>query len=354
MPLDKLPLPAIERILAGGAAICQEAGIPIAGGHSIDVLEPIYGLVALGVVHPRELRRNRDARPGDLLILGKPLGIGILSAALKKGRLAPEDYATMGSQLDPVTAIQLGAGFDGGVFHANSLTGNTPYATVCGAILASMGANLDAVQGAKPGPRIHNDSHLPDPEEDALKVLVPVKRVVDYNVKVRVKADGTGVDIANVKMSMKELAGLDQVLQLPGNEEVDADVVDAILEEASKFASNVLSPINFSGDQEGAHWADKAVTVPAGFKEAYLQFAENGWTALPCDPEYGGQGLPKLVATAVNEMWKSSNMAFALCPMLTAGAIEALLTAGSDELKQKFLPKMVDGTWTGTMVEHPG
>lgn len=95
MPLDKLPLPAIERILAGGAAICQEAGIPIAGGHSIDVLEPIYGLVALGVVHPRQLRRNRDARAGDLLILGKPLGIGILSAALKKGRLAPEDYATM-------------------------------------------------------------------------------------------------------------------------------------------------------------------------------------------------------------------------------------------------------------------
>lgn len=155
--------------------------------------------------------------------------------------------------------------------------------------------------------------------------------------------------LRDMQFVMKELAGLDQVLQLPGNEEVDADVVDAILEEASKFASNVLSPINFSGDQEGAHWADKAVTVPAGFKEAYQQFAENGWTALPCDPEYGGQGLPKLVATAVNEMWKSSNMAFALCPMLTAGAIEALLTAGSDELKQKFLPKMVDGTWTGTM-----
>lgn len=148
---------------------------------------------------------------------------------------------------------------------------------------------------------------------------------------------------------MKELAGLEQVVQLPGYEEADIDLSDAILEEASKFAAHVLSPINFSGDQEGAKWHDKAVTVPAGFKEAYTQFAENGWTALACSPEYGGQGLPKLISTAVNEMWKSANMAFSLCPMLTTGAIEALMTAGSDELKQKYLPKMVSGEWTGTM-----
>ena len=147
---------------------------------------------------------------------------------------------------------------------------------------------------------------------------------------------------------MKELAGLEQVVQLPGYEEVDTDLSDAILEEASKFAGNVLSPINFSGDQEGSKWHDKAVTVPAGFKEAYTQFAENGWTALACSPEFGGQGLPKLIS-AVNEMWKSANMAFSLCPMLTTGAIEALMTAGSDALKQKFLPKMVSGEWTGTM-----
>lgn len=148
---------------------------------------------------------------------------------------------------------------------------------------------------------------------------------------------------------MKELAGLEQVVQLPGYEEVDTDLSDAILEEASKFAGNVLSPINFSGDQDGSKWHDKAVTVPAGFKEAYTQFAENGWTALACSPEFGGQGLPKLISTAVNEMWKSANMAFSLCPMLTTGAIEALMTAGSDALKQKFLPKMVSGEWTGTM-----
>ncbi|MDE2585267.1 MAG: selenide, water dikinase SelD [Betaproteobacteria bacterium] len=95
MPLDKLPLSVIERILSGGASVCRDAGIPIAGGHSIDVLEPIYGLVALGLVHPDKVKRNDQARAGDVLILGKPLGVGILSAALKKGKLSPEGYAQM-------------------------------------------------------------------------------------------------------------------------------------------------------------------------------------------------------------------------------------------------------------------
>jgi selenide,water dikinase len=95
MPLDKLPLEVIRKILAGGDSVCAEAGIPIAGGHSIDVLEPIYGLVALGLVHPARVKRNSGAQPGDVLILGKPLGVGILSAALKKGLLTPDGYATM-------------------------------------------------------------------------------------------------------------------------------------------------------------------------------------------------------------------------------------------------------------------
>ncbi|HJW02014.1 MAG TPA: selenide, water dikinase SelD [Azospira sp.] len=95
MPLDKLPLSVIERILSGGASVCRDAGIPIAGGHSIDVLEPIYGLVALGLVHPDKVKRNDQARAGDVLILGKPLGVGILSAALKKGKLSAEGYAQM-------------------------------------------------------------------------------------------------------------------------------------------------------------------------------------------------------------------------------------------------------------------
>lgn len=95
MPLDKLPMEVIRSILAGGESVCAEAGIPIAGGHSIDVLEPIYGLVALGLVHPQRVKRNSGARAGDVLVLGKPLGVGILSAALKKGLLTPDGYATM-------------------------------------------------------------------------------------------------------------------------------------------------------------------------------------------------------------------------------------------------------------------
>jgi selenide,water dikinase len=95
MPLEKLPVEVIQRIVAGGESVCAEVGIPVAGGHSIDVLEPIYGLVVLGVVHPDKVKRNDRARPGDALVLGKPLGVGILSAALKKGELAPAGYAEM-------------------------------------------------------------------------------------------------------------------------------------------------------------------------------------------------------------------------------------------------------------------
>ena len=94
----------------------------------------------------------------------------------------------------------------------------------------------------------------------------------------------------------------------------------------------MLSPLNWTGDQEGARWDNGVVHTATGWKEAYKQFAEAGWTALACEPEFGGQGLPKLVSTAVMEMWKSANMAFSLCPMLTTGAIEALMTAGSDAL----------------------
>src|SRR5678810_731692 len=95
MPLDKLPVSVIRSILAGGESVCAQAGIPIAGGHSIDVLEPIYGLVALGLVHPGKVKRNSSAKAGDVLILGKPLGVGILSAALKKGRLSDAGYREM-------------------------------------------------------------------------------------------------------------------------------------------------------------------------------------------------------------------------------------------------------------------
>jgi len=148
---------------------------------------------------------------------------------------------------------------------------------------------------------------------------------------------------------LNELAGLDKVAQLPGCEEATPDLVEAVLDEGGRFAGEVLAPLNFSGDQEGARWHDRTVTMPAGFKEAYRQFAEGGWTALDCNPEHGGQGLPRLVSAAVREMWKSANMAFSLCPLLTAGAIEALELCGSEEQQHTYLPNMVSGKWTGTM-----
>jgi 3-(methylthio)propanoyl-CoA dehydrogenase len=156
--------------------------------------------------------------------------------------------------------------------------------------------------------------------------------------------------LAEMQFVLNELAGLEQVSQLPGFEEATPDVATAILEEAAKFATNVLDPLNFSGDQEGAQLrSDGTVKTAAGFRDAYRQFCENGWMGLNKSTEYGGQGLPQLLATAVEEMWHASNLAFDLCAMLTQGAIEAIELRGSDALKQTFLPNMVAGTWTGTM-----
>jgi alkylation response protein AidB-like acyl-CoA dehydrogenase len=155
--------------------------------------------------------------------------------------------------------------------------------------------------------------------------------------------------LKDIRFVMQELAGLEQVVALPGCEEATPDVVDAILEEAARFSSEVLSPLNRLGDTNGAKWKDKVVTTTPGFKEAYRQFVDNGWNGLGCDPEFGGQGLPRLLSTAVSEMWKASNHAFSLCPMLTQGAIEALMIAGTDEQKAAYLPNLVSGEWTGTM-----
>ncbi len=155
--------------------------------------------------------------------------------------------------------------------------------------------------------------------------------------------------LRDMRFVLNELAGLGEVAKLPGYEEATPETVDAILEEASKFASEVLDPLNYYGDQEGSNWKDGKVITPKGFKEAYRQYTNGGWAALPFSAEHGGQGLPKLVATAVEEMLTSANMSFSLCPLLTQGAIHALELAGTDSLKHTYLEKMVSGTWTGTM-----
>ncbi len=155
--------------------------------------------------------------------------------------------------------------------------------------------------------------------------------------------------LKDMRFVMNELAGLAAVAALPSYQDATPDTAEAILDEASKFSTEVLDPLNYSGDQEGSQWKDGAVTTPKGFKEAYKLFCEGGWSALSLDPEWGGQGLPKLLSTPVTEMITSANMSFSLCPMLTQGAIEAMLLSGTEQLKKTFLPKMFDGRWTGTM-----
>ena len=155
--------------------------------------------------------------------------------------------------------------------------------------------------------------------------------------------------LRDMRFVLNDLIGMDRIASLPGYEHAEPDLIDAILEEAGKFAGNVLSPLNQSGDKEGARLEADGAHTAAGFADAYRQFVEGGWNALGCDPEYGGQGLPAVLGTAVKEMWNSANMALSLCPLLTTGAIEALHLVGTDAQKKMYLPKMVEGTWTGTM-----
>ncbi|MBP9713872.1 MAG: acyl-CoA dehydrogenase [Sterolibacterium sp.] len=156
----------------------------------------------------------------------------------------------------------------------------------------------------------------------------------------------------DMRFVLRELAGFDEVTQLPGFEEISIDMADAVLDESARFSSGVLSPLNVSGDRAKISWQNTnggSVTMPPGFKEAYRQFIDAGWNGSSADPEYGGQGLPKLLDAAIQEMWMAANLSFSLCPLLTAGAIEALELCGSAEQKATYLPNMVHGRWSGTM-----
>ena len=148
---------------------------------------------------------------------------------------------------------------------------------------------------------------------------------------------------------MKELAGLETLTQIPAFAEAGVDTAQAVLDECAKFNEAVVAPLNWEGDKNPGAWKDGTVSTAPGFKEAFRQFVEGGWQGVQQPVEFGGQGLPKTIAAACGEINMSANLSFALCPILTGGAIEALLTAGSDEQKQRFIPKMIEGAWTGTM-----
>ena len=155
--------------------------------------------------------------------------------------------------------------------------------------------------------------------------------------------------VADMLFVMRELAGIDEVAQLPGFEDAGAETAAAVLEECARLCEGVVAPLNGEGDRNPSSWHDGQVRTTPGFREAFSQFAQGGWQGLPHPTRFGGQGLPKLIHAACSEMLHASNLSFALCPLLTDGAIEALLTAGSPEQQAVYIPKMIDGTWTGTM-----
>jgi 3-(methylthio)propanoyl-CoA dehydrogenase len=155
--------------------------------------------------------------------------------------------------------------------------------------------------------------------------------------------------LKQMRFTIEHLADFGEVRALADFESVDADTVEAVLDEAAKFAGGVLAPINWLGDQQGVKVVGDDVQVPAEFTDAYGRFCEGGWPGIASNPEFGGQGLPKAIAIACDEMWAAANVSFALCPELSQGAILAMDRHGTDELKALFLEKMVSGQWSGTM-----
>jgi alkylation response protein AidB-like acyl-CoA dehydrogenase len=155
--------------------------------------------------------------------------------------------------------------------------------------------------------------------------------------------------LADMRFALTEIAGMAEIAALPGCEQASPDLIDTVLEEAGKLAAGVIAPLNHLGDRQSSRLENGVVRTPDGFKEAWAEYVAGGWNALPFPEEHGGQGLPFALATAVAEMWNSANMSFALCPLLTIGAVEALAAHGTAEQQRLYLPKLVAGQWTGTM-----
>lgn len=156
--------------------------------------------------------------------------------------------------------------------------------------------------------------------------------------------------VSDLRFNLVNVIGTDTLQSLPMQQELDVDLIDAVLDEAAKLARDILAPTNQSGDVNGAvRHDDGVVTTAKGFKEAYQAYCEGGWNAVPFSPDHGGQGLPWVLAFCMQEMWQGANMAFGLCPLLNQGAVEAIEAHGSDEQKEYYLPKLIEGSWTGTM-----
>ncbi len=155
--------------------------------------------------------------------------------------------------------------------------------------------------------------------------------------------------IADFQFLFREVFPIDRLFALAPFSDFDRALTDAVLEEGGRFASEVLAPINQPGDREGAHLSDAGVVVPASFKDAYRRFVADGWNGVSADRAYGGQGLPEVIGAALNEMWQSANLSFALCPLLTQGAIDTLALCANPDQKERYLAKLVTGEWTGTM-----
>ena len=155
--------------------------------------------------------------------------------------------------------------------------------------------------------------------------------------------------VKDVRFVFRELINESALQTCSAFADYSPDLADAVLEEAAKFADNVLEPLCRSGDREAARWTPEGVVTPSGFKAAYQQYIDGGWSALRASAHYGGQAAPTVLGTAVEEFWGGANLGFKLCPMLTQGAVEALEYKGSEAQKDLYLPKMVSGEWTGTM-----